>query len=512
MNTNTIMNPRLEFQEKVYDALRANYPSIKKRLMFIFPPTGDMRMPVPPLQIIMENILALLKPTLLTVIEGNFAGSDLLSDMKTDYYLDLLSNQADMITYTLFCTISDTQISHLLYYVAKEYVFEFVKNSIIRPNLREVAKEVKDILTTPDVVGAEIKANTELVDKVESAISNLIIRLDNDAFMRDFTDILENKAPNKAAVTRDVIEKSEIFVPDFLEEILVNGRSDDLALTKLRKFFAEYIKTFSREGLISLFRLFSTNNARLESRIDRTIMERTSYLGFTDIPKPVDGLNIGENKVMFRVILPMREPDEHDYELIKNNPILSNAKAIVDKYRQYNDSVDIVNGDLIIIKSDGTRKLFNLLKVDIEKDINNPYLIFKKPDWVQAHFERCKDKSALYQTGMTKKEESDRMLGGQYPRLNSPEAKLQHRRSQITKLTHKLSKDLELMKELEVINNSRIVSPKYMNETANSTYIIDDEARLLLILAETEAVYKQILSDIAVFGKKETENEEEVNK
>ena len=79
----------------------------------------------------------------------------------------------------------------------------------------------------------------------------------------------------------------------------------------------------------------------------------------------------------------------------------------------------------------------------------------------------------------------------------SPEEKVQHRNTQIKRLVQLYKNDKYIMDEYTRLSTSKIQEIKYMNPTQSKTYVMNDAGRLLLVLTETEYLYRQILQEIA---------------
>lgn len=497
MNINQKVTPgRLELQEKMYDTLRREYPRIQKRLAFLFPQKPMLPNMFLTLKEIEENIKTLLDPALLTMINNDLLGMDLTSEIKSDYYDTMIGAHIDSITYTLFCSISDFLICSLLNYVSKEFVFEYIKNSIVKPNITQSMINVRNIILMKDKISQELEDSKTFHDMIETCVHDLMIKLDADKFLDNLHKILRYEVKDRELLISNVISNIKLFVPDFLKEIMINGSIDDFNHAKISKFLSEYTKAFSHSAVINIFRGYAVNTDSLKELTDITINERDVFHGINSL-SALDGLTISENKLLSKIVR-LQTLTEPESVLVDNNKVLRNAKSVIDKFRKYDDVVRVENGDIVIVKPDGNKKTFNIIKYDVMKDLSDPFSVFKKSKWVKKKFMTDRANSCLYQTGMTKDEERDLLLSGKgYSFQQSPEDKVFDRQRKIQKLLTKLSNDKEVMQEYERISSGRLDDLRYINETQSKPYVIEDEVRLLFTLAETEAIYKQIMVDIA---------------
>lgn len=495
-NTRRVTSGRLELQELIHDTLTEEYPRVQKRLAFLFPQKIIMPNMFLTIQDINSNIKVMLEPALMTMIHNNLLGLDLTEDIKSDYYDGLIGSQIGTITYTLFCTLSDFILSSLLYYVSKEYMFEYVKNTIVRPNIKEALTNVRQTLMLKDKISQEMEDAKEYRSLVETTIHDLMIKLDGEKFLDSLVKVIEYKLDDRETITDNAVNESRIFVPDFLQNIMVSGAIDEFNHAKISKFLSEYIVTFSKESIINLFKAYSNFNDRLVELVDTTITERNVYQGVAGLTL-VDGLKISENIVLNKIIN-LQQLSDNDNNVIGNNKILNNVKSVIDKFRKYDDTVRIDKGDVIITKKDGSSKHFNVIKFDVAKDLSDPFNVFTKSKWVKKKFMTDRVNSCLYQTGMSKAEEQERLLSGKgFSFSQTPEDRVFDRQRKIQRLLLKLQNNKDVTEEYDRITKNRIDSIKYLNESQSKPYVIEDESRLLLVLAETEAVYKQIMLEIA---------------
>ena len=100
----------------------------------------------------------------------------------------------------------------------------------------------------------------------------------------------------------------------------------------------------------------------------------------------------------------------------------------------------------------------------------------------------------------SKKDENDMLLNGVKDEAlrenSSPESKVIHRKRYINKLLG-IVKDPEVLSKYKELTENRINKIHYLNPNRSTPYIEESPEKLLLILAETDALHQQILTDLA---------------
>lgn len=453
-----------------------------------------------PLEEIKKIITNLLEPTVMTLCTGDVPTMNLSSDIKSEYYDSLVTPQVTSITYSLLCITSDYIIGMLLYYVQKQFVFNYILNDIVRPNIVSVVNNVRAVLNRKDVIDEELKNTEEFNDLLSDLVESLVIEVNIDKFQDKLMSIMKFDLKDKTDKVISSFDNSKYFVPDVLYNICVNGNATDTDIERASRFLERYTIAHSADAISELFKHYSKQSHVDENVMKYTIMQRNAYHNINSL-QLLDGLTFVENKIANRII--SFTVANEDREFIEHSTVLKNIKTIVEKFHRYNSTIRLSGNDVIISHDDGTVQTYNFRKEGLSKLLNDPFAIFKQSEFIRHTFFNMKSKSAFYQTGITKAEDSDMLVNSVRNRLHdkSPDEKVHHRNMQIKKLLNECRNNSDTMKEYERLSTEKIRVVKYMNPTQTKTYVLEDKHRLLLTLTETEFLYRQLLNEVAAQAK-----------
>lgn len=449
-----------------------------------------------PLEEIKTIITQLLQPTVLSLCTGDVPMLDFSNDIKTEYYDVIVTPHVSSITYALLCVVSDYLLGLLLYYMKKEFIFNFILNDIVRPNLSNVIESVRSILNRKDIMDEELKKTEEFNDLLTDLIESLMIKINVDEFQQKLMAVVKFDVKDKEAKINAAFENSKYFIPDVLYNIVLSGNATDTDIERITRFMDRYIVSHSPAAISELFRHYDKHTDFDTDKMNYTISDRNAYHNLNTL-QLLDGLNFVENKIANRIIT--FTTADADKEFIEKTPVLKNIRTIMDKFHSYKCSVKLENNDIVFTKEDGTTSRYNIRKEGLSKLLNDPFSIFKRGEYVKHTFFNMKAKSALYQTGLTKEEDNDLLMGSSRSRIydKTPEEKVQHRNAQIIKLLAELKHDKHAMEEYTRMSTQKIREVKYMNPTQTKTYVLEDKVRLFLVLTETEYLYRQLLNEVA---------------
>lgn len=486
-----------EVQKQLESTIKSNYDRSLSKLSKIVAPRID-RMPgmLMSLEEINKNLLAMLEPAVTTLCTGDIMSMDLSKDIKSEYYDSLIAPQISSITYAILCLTSDYLLGMMLYYMQKEFIFNYIMNTVVRPNIYECIESVRNVLNRKDAMDMEIKRSEELAELVNDTVSDLMIKLDVDSFQDHLTKLTMFEFKDKNNFIISTLDSSKIFVPDFLYNILTTGTISDIDIERCTQFVKRYTVTHTTDAVRELFKNYMRQSSNLDSLIESTIIERNSFQGINNL-QILDGLDFNEIKIANRIV--NFTSSEVDKPFIDKSDVLKNIRSIVDKFHKYNTSIKLQGNEIILTDSKGESKSYNIRKEGLSKTLSDPFFLFKQADFIKHIFISNKQKSSLYQTGVTKEDDESSLLTMSRTSLNSrsPEEKVQHRNTQIKRLVQLYKNDKYIMDEYTRLSTSKIQEIKYMNPTQSKTYVMNDAGRLLLVLTETEYLYRQILQEIA---------------
>lgn len=488
-----------EIQKQLDNTIRQNYDKLPEHIARIHVPlTANMNVRLP-LAEIKENILVLLEPTITTLATTNVLNINLREDIKSEYFDSLVLPQLPNITYAIVCLTSDYILGMLMYYIKKEFIFNFIMNDIVRPNLPQALDNVRNVLLRKDTVSKQIKEADKLTDLINDIIADLMVKLDVDALQLHLQQLVEFDFKDKVSFVSSILNSSKYFVPNFLANILMSLHCNDTDIERCIQFMKQYMVTHTKESMHELFRGYLDNRISyvdLQTIVNVTLMERNSYQGVANL-QVIDGLSFDEIKVANRLIA--FTSTNADKSIIEASETLKNIKALIDKFHTFNTAITLSGNELIMTDSSGGTSRYNIRKDGLAKKLVDPFFIFKQSAFIKHLFINKKDRSALYQTGLTREEDEDSLLTMSRMSINnkSPEEKVRHRNSQIKKLVQEFKHNKEIMDEYNRLTTTKIEEIKYMNPTRSKTYVMNDSGRLLLTLTETEYLYRQILQGIA---------------
>lgn len=494
--------------EKIKEVYTELQSSILKKLGETYGEVPAMLARIQRPQIVMPNmfktkeelqieITELLVSVIDTLADGSLDKYDLSDIVYTEFYDTLIVPHIDRITTSLMFAMSDYTLGLLTYYMDKYFIWNWLKTTIVRPNIISILDTIRARRQTKDNLDKKIETSQFLTEKVTRTCEYLLIELNGDEFINGIKEINKIEIENKQNIIRETISSMKLAVPEFVIEILTSGIASDVNISKCKMFLQEYLITHTINSVTQLFYKYcntSVSREELNTLIENTLKFRNSAQLVNDIIC-VDGLTFAENKLADKIIHQMDE--EKDEALINANAMLKAIKSIIKVHKTYNSTASLNNTDVVITRN-GKSFNYNFRKKDVYKEINDPFAVFSKPNFVRTRYNQTPEKCCLMQTGMTEKEANDMFAAGtlqkftDLPMVN----KILNRRDKIKKLLAKFAKDTELMKEYERLTTQRITKPKYISILQSTPYRIADEKRLLLTLAETEALYTQITSDV----------------
>lgn len=485
-----------ELQDAILKSLSETYDRVPIKLSRIKPPRIVSPTMFQTKEELTKDILELLTAVVDTMCDGNLATYDLSDAIHTDYYDTLIMSQIDRITTALVFAMSEHTLGLLCYYMDRMFIWNWLKSSIVRPNIVSILDNVRNRKESKDIMDNQIQTSQRLADLCKQAVESLMLELNAESFIQTLTAIVDIKLHGKTDYIKGILNDMQIVVPDFVVDIISTGSASDVNISKCEMFLKEYTTSHQESTLTSLFaRYCSKPREFMQNAIPNTIMRRNSAQGTNDMVC-VDGLSFNEIKLCDKIINQMDE--EKDSALIEASEILRNIKAIIKAHKVYDSRVTLTNSEVIITTSRGTQRTYNYRKKNVTKDITDPFNIFDKPAYMRIRWNNAPDKCALMQTGITQEMSSQLFASGQLRKFinMSVPARIQDRRDRIAKLEAKCLQDVSVRMEYERMTTERIKAIKYINPLQSRYYEIADEKTLFLTLVETEQLYKQISSDL----------------
>lgn len=485
-----------ELQVAIVKCLAETYDKVPEKLSRIRPARIIMPSMFQTKEELTKDILELLVSVVDTMCDGNLTTYDISDSIHSDYYDTLILSQVDRITTALVFAMSEHTLGLLCYYMDKMFIWNWLKSSIVRPNIINILDNIRNRKESKDRMDNQIQVSQQLADLTKQAVESLILELNGDGFTQTLTKMVDIKLPNKVEYIKGILNDMQIVVPDFVVDILSTCTATDVNISKCEMFLKEYTISHQESTLTTLFnRYCSRHRDFMQNAIPNTINARNASQGTNGITC-IDGLTFNENKLCDKIINQMDE--EKDEALINTNEVLKNIKAIIKAHKVYDSRVTLTNTDIVITTSRGTSRTYNFRKKNVTKDITDPFNIFDKPAYMRIRWNNAPDKCALMQTGITQEMSSQLFASGQLRKFTnmSVPARIQDRRDRIKRLELKCLQDVAVRMEYERLTTERIKAIKYINPLQSRYYEIADEKTLFLTLVETEQLYNQITNDL----------------
>lgn len=446
-----------------------------------------------PHQVIDDTLKRVAKSMALTLLKqemGLDSISNYVNNKNYKMYYDYISEK---IAYGVMVTISPYILGMLSYYVNELYIFHYIRDNIVRPDILNLIKLTKTTVSEGLSKTYDIEEENKVSNAINLFILSLLVTMDTKDAGRAI-NILSECELDPDFVIR-IINKSDYAVPKFVKDIIlpIDQTKSDLARKTMVEFLTEYSRTFSMENTSKLLRKYTETTLNLTDKIIFTIKERNK-LNSTGIKTLIDGFTLEENEIVSRLIVFNTISDEQ-IKLINENKYLRNIKSIIDANRTADMKISINNEVITIESSTHESKSFYYKQDDIQMYLNDPFNIFgTSKEYVRTLYNNSDIKCALFQTGMNRREEKNRIYSkGSYSRLNTLEDRIKDRNERIQKLLNSLANTQPT--QVAIANellNGNITKLRYMNPRQSDSYKIDNPVKLLLVLAETEGIYRKI--------------------
>ena len=485
-------------QRKVY-SFWPGAEEILDKLMFV--PVASEN--VPDCEDLIENLMPVLDSTMTMVLSGEFQYFKMYNDaISTEYYEEILLGDMDRLTYIFMLGCSPYALSRLLYYVDKRFLPQFIKNSIIRPNLQRIINQCRVHIFRKTNMEQEQSAIEKLGHLVFECCQDYMINHRFEDMETTMKEIAEIDIPEKAFYVRSYAESLTFFVPEFFIDDL---GSEDPIMTfyndpRLNKFMHDLARTHTMDRLLDLCYDYCKPEDKKyqKTRIENLYIERRQRQHVDYCPE-IDGLSYKELQILDR--LRKGNATEEDQEFIKSDQKMLNIQSIVDREVGLSDIVDVDNDYVTIHKEDGTAKKINYASPTFKYQYNDAFIrLFGQDDGTQlkqAVYKEGETFNKLESTGITEKEYGDIIASGKRfdPKGMNADARIKHRKNMIEKLI-KQSKNPREMRMFQKRRLGTIEQPKLEYLTANDItndlpFLVEKDPELLCYkLIELDKLHK----------------------
>jgi len=418
---------------------------------------------------------------------GNYITDNIQGMVLVENYDVYTTSILDNVAATTVTVTSNWILQHLLMYIQADYIFDYVKDNIVDPIL---LKEIEDTRLKASMKDSLALKDTEIaqtIEDVDKFIYDLMISNTND-MVGTFVQKYKSEVRLHHIITRK-LDESVFFVPKPIYEMFSAGANVDLILAKLTDFFTAYRVTYTEDAMMSLFNSYSVDGRYTKQKMLRTLNERKEFLGLVNL-KIVDGFTAEELRVMNRILTFTKKED--DKNIIRQSKMLANIDEIVEKNKAFNAICNITN-DVLTITKGGRKEEFAYRLDSVVEEAFDPFNAFGSlKNQVKAAYLSDPLKTPLCVSGITKIDYLSSTYEGTLPKFRSPIEAQGHRMGQINRLLLRLEADRSTVEEAKYLLENGTKEVKYLKPTQIVHYVVESEKNLLLILAETEGLYRKV--------------------
>ena len=467
----------------------------------------DLRVhPLMPHSVIDDSLKRLAKSMALTLLKNEMGLDSISNYIKNDNYKMYYDYISEKIAYGVLMTISPFILGMLSYYVNELYIFHYIRDNIVRPDILNLIELTRNTVQEGLSKTHDIEQENKVSDAINLFILSILVTMDTKDAGRAINTLSECKL-DPDFVNR-VINKSEYAVPKFVKDIIlpVDTLKSQQARETMVQFLTEYSRTFSMEMTSKLLRKYTETSLNITDKILFTIKERNK-LNATGVKTLIDGFTLEENEVLSRLIV-FNSISDDQVKLINDNKYLRNIKSIIEANKTADMKITVTNDMITIESSIHEPRSFYYKQDDIQMYLQDPFNIFgSSKEYVKTLYTEKDLKCSLFQTAMTKKEDKSRLYAkDSYLNLDTPEKRIVDRNNRIQRLLNSLANsNPEQVAIANELISGRIPKIRYMNPRQSDNYRVDNPVKMLLILAETEGLYRKITQVNEIKEKEEQE-------
>lgn len=439
--------------------------------------------------------------TLLQITESMIYTMDVRIDVQAEAISDYINTQnltmtyyeliADKVAYGVLTMTSSYTLGMLSCHIDKLYIFHYIRDHIVKPNLYALINKYKqDILLKDNQQDNNIRL-IECYNLLNSFIYALLISMDSQLASKILQELSEylNEIPK---VINEILLKSPYLIPRLVKDLFLSNSSNQLT-----EFLGAYSTTFTRDATLELLKQYCEQTSDFIIKFNKTYNDRIEMNPIIKVS--IDGLTLAENYVVQNLIQ-LKPLSDEEILLLDKSYILKNINSIINSYKTHpNVIIKLDNSELTISSDIQTEKKFAYRRKEIQEIFTNPFNIFKTN---RATIERLFNENdlncPLFQSAIPeniyKRLGHDINLTKKYT-LDTIDKRVKHRQDLIKQLQDELlSVNPELIQRSNNLINGQIDKIKYMNTSQRSNYIykLNDKASILLILSETEGVYQLV--------------------
>lgn len=506
--TNVFTGKEKSILERVQQKLETGYwGEIQTKLDAILIPRDGQ-----PLETTRVALLEVMRSVLRTMMGGGlYQDTELENHMGNDYYDSVLYSEVDRITYSVCYVASDYLLGQLLYYMNRFFIFNYVRDTIVVPNLKLVLQEIQEKNEEKRTIDYEEEQTKILHDHIEKLILAFLIHMDEKEFLQQVQAVRSIAYKDKETVCTQWLEESPYAIPTFLYDMVrvnhlppttgdpstmpmmltdpIPTVSIDHLVADVEKFFERYQQTHTDTGLQELFREFCQPTMSIR-KIEKTILDRNASVGILSCQR-IDGISVQDCKILTK-ILRYETLTAEETSYLEKQEILLTCHSLVKQFGGY-DVIWSIDNTMLTYSRSGRQKQYAYRNQQASKIVTDPFHILgRDPELYRTELQQHPERSCLTQTGMTKEDHRREMITQQHVDKLPWMQRIHHRKALIQKLTKMFERNEEVMNEVRRIRNFEWKTPKYIQTSRRKAYIIARPETLLYTLVETDVLYEYL--------------------
>ena len=237
----------------------------------------------------------------------SYATKETILDLK--YQMSKIWNNLNDIVYLTISITANYMLSQLMFYVARQTMFVYIKENIIRPHLHEfIAKARENIMREDMLIDIDDK-KVEIINEVQEYVYAMMISMDIEKqnIIRKKLCSYRNDDRFLRIMEGELID-TDWLIPDFVRDLILfkDNSEEIIAGKKYQSFYKRYMKALTVSSNEELFREFISSemlDIEFSEKLKKTIKKRNQE---QQLPSQeymlIDGINMEEMRLISKVV------------------------------------------------------------------------------------------------------------------------------------------------------------------------------------------------------------------
>lgn len=482
--------------EKHLDSqLKANFRNAHERINQLGFPRISLDRPMPSLDMI-NSVLENVKVAVYSSFcKNEYIPGNIYNDLQSKDVTILYDSIAEKVTYGIVFGASHVTLGYLLYYINRDFIFSYIKDRIVRPMLPTEINKLKERIDSENSLSKDERLNTRRYDTLSSFVNELMVGMDYERASDLLAELTELRLDYETC--KSFLDGMDLFVPNFVYDIFSTDQiKADKAADEMTEFLKKYVVTFTKAGIIDLFKAHTILTKDFMYKVEQTILEREKMHNLFTLDL-TDGMNLVHLKIANK-LCKLTELTEEETVEVEKTQNLKNIRNAIDMYKEFDTKVKLDGGSIIITSSLHEPKTIYYTKNDMMDKLNDPFNLFgKNREFVRTTWKYRPLQSCLTQTVLTSSERkriyyNDKELS----KLGTVEGRVNDRNNKIRQLIARLEyHDPTLVQTAKELLENGPKKLEFMNPYQSDAYEnLGDERTMLMVLCETEGLYRRVLN------------------